>query len=76
MSRLKPRKRDKIIAGFSEIDKKFNTTREDSKNKTIKEMDAQMDNVSFAENGKQSIYPNSSFSKKMNKSYKGLRKKF
>ena len=76
MSRLKPRKRDKIIAGFSEIDKKFNTTREYSKNKTIKEMDAQMDNVSFAENGKKLINPNSNFSKKMNKSYKGLRKKF
>ena len=76
MSRLKPRKRDKIIAGFSEIDKKFNTTREDAKNKTIKELEDQMENVAFAENGKIGFNNQRNFVKKMNKSYKGLRKKF
>ena len=76
MSRLKPRKRDKIIAGFTEIDKKFNTTREDSKNKTIKELDDQMDNVAFIENGKHGFTNHKNVEKKMNKSYKGLRKKF
>ena len=73
MTRLKPRKRDKIIAGFSEIDKKFNTTREDSKNKTIKELENQMDEKTFG--GIQKLGKNNqkNFVKRMNKNHKGLR---
>ena len=73
MTRLKPRKRDKIIAGFSEIDKKFNTTREDPKNTTIKELENQMDDKTFG--GIQKFGKNSQkkFLKRMNKNHKGLR---
>ena len=73
MTRLKPRKRDRIIAGFTEIDKKFNTTREDSKNKTLKELENQMDEKTFGGITKLGKNNQKNFVKRMNKNHKGLR---
>ncbi len=73
MTRLKPRKRDKIIAGFSEIDKKFNTTREDPKETTIKELENQMDDNTFGDIAKLGKNTQKNFVKRMNKTHKGLR---
>jgi len=73
LTRLKPRKRDKIIAGFSEIDKKFNTAREDPKNTTIKELENQMDDKTFGSIPKLGKNSQKNFVKRMNKTHKGLR---
>jgi hypothetical protein len=73
LTRLRPRRRDKIVAGFSEIDRKFNTTREEPKNTTIKELDDQMDKTTI--DGKKMSGKNSqrNFVKSFKKSHKGLR---
>ena len=73
MTRLRPRKRDKIIRILGEVDKKF-ADREQPNIEKIKELENQMDMEIF--DGKQNFGINNPkrFGKKMNKTFKGLRK--
>ena len=72
MTRLKPRKRDKIIGIFSSIDKKF-ADREDPNIPKIKELEDQMDKEPLGGKSNLGINTQKNFAKRMNKTHKGLR---
>ena len=73
MTRLRPRKRDKIIGILGEVDKKF-ADRENHDIEKIKELENQIDMDIFDGGQNLGINNKRKFGKKMNKTYKGLRK--
>lgn len=73
MTRLKPRKRDKIKSAFEAVDK-VAVDRGDLNDSTkIQELEEQMDNENFDLNGFNRIKNQKNLNKKMKKSHKGLR---
>ena len=73
MTRLRPRKRDKIIGVLGEVDKKF-ADRENHDIEKIKELENQIDMDIFDGGQNLGINNKQKFGKKMHKTYKGLRK--
>ena len=73
MTRLKPRKWDRVAAIFGAIDSKFSTNREDPNDTKIQELENQMDDDLFC--GKRKVENNTqkNFPKSFNKTHKGLR---
>ena len=73
MTRLRQRKRDKIIGMLGEVDKTF-ADRENHNIDKIKELENQMDLEIFDVQTNFGINNRKKFGKKMHKTYKGLRK--
>ena len=73
MSRLKPRRLDKIKSGFAAIDKVTADRSDLNDSSKIKELENQMDIGMIDLNNNLGINNSRNFNKKMKKTHKGLR---
>ena len=73
MTRLKPRRLDKIREILGTIDSKFSTNREDPNDTKIQELENQMVDDIFSSKRKIGNNTQKTFVKSLNKTHKGLR---